>query len=236
MSMAFNAWKNKQMWRALQYKNSIAKLPPRVPRPIKRYVKKEIHKNIENKYFTTDLFTEFGAVNNVWQESNVCEPAQGDEVNNRQGRQIKIRSLEIKGVLTQGSNESLIDDAYNCMRIVIALWTGDDNAPLVGSSATINTPINKVLYTDGKLVRKYLDRYIALSVSSTEKGDGDGYAPKAYKFKYYKKFKTPITVNYGDSGITLPSKRLIVSMVSDSQAVVHPGFINGYILCTYEDA
>lgn len=204
-----------------------------VPRPVKRYVLKEIHKNIENKSQQSALVDNFGSISNSWSELVVCNPAEGTQENQRVGRMITIRSLEIKGIICNGASGTLTDDPYNVVRVVVALWNGADVSPLGGGIANINSPITKTYFSGGNLIRKYLDQYIPLEVTGTEKGQGDGYTPQLKQFKYYKKLN--IKLYYAANDQTLYDKLLIVSMISDSSAVPHPGFVAGYIKVTFED-
>jgi len=212
-------------------------VPPaqRVPRGVKAYVAKAIDRNIENKHLGDSLDNTFDSLPNTWTELNVCNPAQGDTAQSRTGRQIKIKSIEIRGVIVQASVESALDEPYNTVRVVLGLYNTSDT-PLADSGTTIDGFVTTNLSTRAYLIKKYLDKYIAMGVSSTEKGGGDGYAPTVRTFKYFKRFKKPIVVMYGDDTTDYPNKRLILSMVSDSSVVPNPGFYHGYYLCTFEDA
>lgn len=207
----------------------------RVTPSVKKYVNKVVHSNIENKYFVTDMVTGYGSIPSAWVERDVCYPVQGDGISDRTGQQIKIRSIEIKGVIAQGSSESAVDDAYNVLRIVLALYNGQDFTPL-GALATMNQPITTEFNTAGQMRKKYMDKYIALNVVSTEQGEGDGYVPQVKSFKYYKKFKRPVTIRFGDSGTVNQQNRIVLSMLSDSAGVPNPGFVAGYMKVLFEDA
>lgn len=208
-----------------------------IPRAFKYYVNKSIHRNIENKFYTGSLVTVWSSVANAWIEQDLCYPAQGDGISARTGSSIKIRSIEIKGVIAQGSNESAVDDSYNIMRIVIARYNGGNlTTPLATAAASMNTPITNEFYTNGVMRQKYLDKYIPLNVQSTEQGEGDGYCPQVKSFKYYKKFKKPVTIRFGDSGTTNVTQRIMMACISDSAAIVNPGFVAGYWKVMFEDA
>ena len=199
--------------------------PRKIPPSFKTFVKKEIEKNIENKVNTLDLDDNFLTVGTTWVEHIMCNPAQGDGMTQRSGRQIKIKSLEIKGVLSAAADGSALDENRCIVRIIIGLFQGTVATPLATAGATINSPITRDQMTRGRLVTKYLDRYVPLDVTSTEKGAGDGYAPQQKGFRYFKRFNKPITITYGDDTATYPDKLLFLSMISDSAAVPNPGFV-----------
>lgn len=212
------------------------KLVKKQPLATKKYVKKEIHKNIENRYVLHYPSSEFGSISTIWVEHNLCEPTQGDTPSNRTGNEILIRSIEMKMIIQTGADELATDDATNVVRMILGLYTGPTNTPLADGGAGINEAYCKEIGTRGVLARKFLDKYIPLMITSTEKGAGDGYTPQIKQIKYYKYFKNGIKITYGDNTITYPNKRLILSMISDSSAITHPGIINGYIKVVFEDA
>lgn len=206
-----------------------------VPRSVKSYITKTLDKSIEDKHIVRNL-TDWNSISTSWSEFNMSSMAQGTGGEYRIGRRIKIKSLLIKGVLCSGVNQTSLDDAYNVVRIVIGTFTfGSGTTPLASYAITINQPIDSTVGV-AAVQKLYLDKYITLNCSTNEKGPGDGYAPVLKNFNYYKKFKKPIYINFADDTATTPNKRLFFSLISDSVAVPHPGFINGYIYMRYEDA
>lgn len=206
-------------------------------RALKSMVVRQIDRNVENKQITVSLNATYGAITSNWTESDLTNVAEGVTGNGRIGRKLKLRSIEVKGVMATGDSESLADDPYNVVRIVIGLWSGSAGATPLGTAlTTINAPIRKNLGTRNFLIRKYYDKYIPLSVTSTEKGGGDGYTPQTKLISYFKRFKRPILITYGDDTVTYPDKRFIFAAISDSSGVPSPGFIAGYIVVSYEDA
>lgn len=206
----------------------------------KRYVTKKqmykaIHNNIENKLTYGTMTTHFSSISNTWAEQALTIVSQGTSLNQRAGNKIRIKSVEIKGVLAQGSNESLLDDPWNVVRCVIGLWNCDNITPL----STGSWPMERILrnsFCPKGLIKKYMDKYIPLQVTSTEKGGGDGYTPCVRTFKYFKAFKKGLLINFGDNSTNYPDRKIIVSMISDSGALVNPGFVTGYFGVTYEDS
>lgn len=200
---------------------------------LKKLVRKEIERDVEHKAVVFDLTGSLPSIGNVWNELVLANPAQGLTLSNRIGRKISIKTLEINGVLAGGQSESALDDAYNVLRVRIALYTGETVTPCTGVS--LNSPIRKDITPTGKyLIKTYMDKYIPLNVASTEKGGGDGYAPMCKRFKYFKKFSKPIEMDYV-SDLVVPNKFLIMSCISNSAAVPSPGFVSGWIVIRYTD-
>lgn len=206
---------------------------------VKRIVQKEIDNRIEDKVMWFKLPTEFPSIG-TWDEANIANPIQGDGGSERIGKKINVKSVEIKGTLAGGANESAVDDFYNTVRIIIGLWNCANNTPMAtletATAGMINSPVKKGVDDYALLEKKYLDKYIPFGVRTTEKGAGDGYTPDIKSFKYYKKFKKPIGIVWSDEGNTYPNHRLIMSCGSDSAAIPHPGFVAGYCIVHYEDA
>jgi len=200
-------------------------------------IKKYVDRNIENKQTTGSMVTSFGSLSSSWIEVDPTSISQGVTGNTRVGRKVRIKSLEIRAVISSGANELLTDDPYNVVRICIAWWSGAAAAnPLFVTGTTIDAPIRKNLGTRNYLLRKLIDKYVTLTVTSTEKGGGDGYTAGLRQFKYYKSFRKGVLITWGDDTVSYPDKRLIISMISDSAAITNPGVIRGYFVLTYEDA
>lgn len=201
----------------------------------KAYVNKKIDRMIEDKVQQSSLVASFGTITTAWNELVLSLPAQGVAENNRLGRKYIIKALEIKGVLCQGSGSNITpDDTYNVVRIVIGLYNQSSTTPLSGLASLV-TPITKTHFTQGRLIRKYYDKYITLVVTSVNTANNN-YVPQLKNFKYYKRFRKPLIINFGDDTTNFPDKYLVMSAISDSAAPTNPGFIAGYIKCTYEDA
>jgi len=206
-----------------------------VPRAVKTYVTKTLDKQTEDKVMYYTLQGLYTTIPNTWTERSLCTPVVGTSGGDRIGRRIKIKSIQIKGVLTGGQDELLTDDSYNVVRLVLATFNyPSGTTPLATYAATIDQPLIKNINL-AALRRVYFDKYIPLSCTSTEKGGGDGYTPMPKLVKYYKKFNN-LYVTFGDDTVASPDKRLFLSAISDSAAVTHPGFVNGFILIKYEDA
>lgn len=202
--------------------------------PIKKMIAKQLEKNVEWKSYTTDLLYQYGAIGSSWIEQGISENiAEGVTENTRVGRKLTIKSIEIRGVISQGSVGGITDDAYNVIRMVIGHFNGNTAAPMTAAGIGIDMQIDRHSHTLTKLVKKYLDKYITLVPANVITA---GYTPQLKMFKYYKKFPKGITVHYGDDTSSHYDHNLVVSMISDSAAAVDPGFINGYMKVSYTDA
>jgi len=191
-------------------------------------VKNQIAKSQEWGHFTRSMVDEFGSVPNSWLEYDLCSQiTEGDDVMNRQGREIRIGSLEIKGIMSAAAVGGVGDDLVNQMRLCIALWNGSATTPLETSGVDLETPIMKSDLAGNQLIKKYVDKFIPLN--TTCQGRANGYVPEYKTFKYYKKFKEPIVVKFSSNAGTYPDKKLMVSFISDSSAVTNPGFVSGYM-------
>lgn len=219
-----------------KFKRTRRSKKPSVSKGVKRYVSRKINNMAEDKIQTVSLPAVFGSLTTAWTEQGMANPAQGISKVQRIGNKIKVKSIEISGILSQGSNEAATDDAWNVIRIVIGKYSMGAATPLQTAGIVMNDPIKKDYNNArGLLLNKYMDTYIPLEVASTEQGAGDGYTPALRKIKYYKRFSN-FTVNWNDAGVNYPDKQLIISMLSDSVAVTNPGFVAGYMLVRYEDA
>ena len=148
-----------------------------------------------------------------------------------------MKSLFFKRVIAQGSSQLLTDDAYNVVRIVVAVWKGNTGqTPMTSAGAAMNTPLIQVALNGMDLERVLMDKYIPLTVTGNEKGSGDGYTPMLKNVQFYHKWTKAQNIYFGDNGNLLPDRRVVVSMLSDSAGSPNPGFLCGYLLARWEDA
>lgn len=190
---------------------------------IKKYVNNAIYKNMEFKYSACVITSIFSSIPTTWVESDLTSVNQGDTGVTRDGSQIQVHAVQIDAVLSNGDNR-------NTIRVILALWDHTSDSPLADNAAGIDSIIIKQNingYTDG-MIRKYVDQYITF----TEPYDG---GDDIKRFKYYKRFKKPLLIRFSTGGTT-NSKRLILSMISDSGAVPNPGVINGHAHILFTDA
>lgn len=200
---------------------------------LNKITKKVIAMIPEKKYAGTTLGNSFSSISSSWSELMMCGPIQGVNFSERIGRKIRISGYEVRGVLTEGSVDGIADDIYNNVRIVIGLYNAGSQFPLTDASTSINHPIESMLNTKGRLIKKYYDKYIGLT--TTGKG-ATGYCPTMKSITIRKFFKKPIVVEYGTDTNVYGDKMLIMSMISDSIGVPNPGFTCGYFRVWYTDS
>lgn len=193
----------------------------RVPKETKTYVKRTQLKGMEPKQKACVLSTTFGSVGDTWVEWDATEITQEVAVTNRIGNEITITSLEFYGILRPA-------DTYNDFRIVVALWDGRNQVPCATNSVTLGLALTKAMPSSATvgLITKYKDMLIGLC--TTDKNQ------RVVKFS--KTWKTGLRIKYSTSANTTAQRRLIVSMLSDSGAVGHPGFTSGWIQVGYRDS
>lgn len=204
---------------------------------VKKIIDRKLDTNIEDKRLELSLVSNLGSVSSAWTELDpISSITQTVAEGGRVGRAIRVKSIEIKGVLANASSQIATDDGYNVMRLCICQWQTTQVSPMAYASVGMNNKLDTVNMGRGQLEKVYLDRYIPLNVASTEKGAGDGYCPMTKLFTWYKRFKKPLLVKWSDDNATYPNHRIIISCLSDSSAITHPGFVAGYIYIRYEDA
>lgn len=194
----------------------------RVRRPAtKAYVDRAISRIEEKKMKYENIASSLNSVGTTWVEVDMTDIDVGDSLGHRDGAKILLKSINIQGILQTG-------DDTNAIRLVVALWDGRTATPLTTNGATISSPAYKDTLTGDGLIKKYLDKYIAIEAAITTE-----YGQRVFGF--YKKWKKGIPIIYTGDGTTA-NKKLIVSMISDSVAVSHPGFGFGYASVRYTDS
>lgn len=201
---------------------------------VKALVKNQLTALSETKMRNASLLsTNFSTIGNEWINIPLTNIALGTEYYQRIGAKILLKSIEFKGVLVGGANESAFDDPYNVIRIVLSRWDGETITPFSTTLGhTIHIPINRTIASCPGMKSKYYDKYIAMNVSSPEKGAGDGYAASARVISFKKVFNKGIPIVYNASSA---SEKFFLSMISDSAAVPNPGFVTGYCMITWKD-
>lgn len=151
----------------------------------------------------------------------------GTDYNGRLGREVKITSVELKGMLVGGQSNLVTDDPRNVVRIVIAIVDASFNAAAL-SPVTLNTPITNINVTG--LLRVLADRTINLRVFSA---DSTGYVPSQVAVSI--KTSPSSIFLYNDSvGGFSPVPELYVMFLSDSAIAASPGFVSGYLKTNFQ--
>ncbi len=151
----------------------------------------------------------------------------GVDYNARIGRRIRVKRIAFMGVLLGGQTNSVADDPYNVMRVIV--WTArPDYAPTLAVNAVLDPrfPTNLGLY------RVLYDKQ---RVIGTQAKDSTGYIPAAEEWEF--SIDCDIPLEYTVSTAASPTNQnIFVSVVSDSAAVVNPGFAaNSALLLEYID-
>lgn len=200
-----------------------------------QYVKKMLASNVENKHNFNYLAIMLPSINNAWTEHVLTNISPGSSGNNRIGRRISVKYLELRGVLAGGDSSSPADDPFSVLRIVLGIWK-TQSTPLTTATVTMNMPIMKSMNGCQGLEKKLYDKFIPLNVASTESSGGDGYAPLIRTFNFKKYFKKPLVITFGDDTSNTSDHNIVLSCMSSSTLVPHPGFVNGYYMISWEDA
>lgn len=215
-------------------KKNTKKKQPKNTNTIKSIVKRQLTALSETKMKqVSNLLTDFGSIGNEWINIPLTNITSGSEYNNRVGSKILLKSIEFRGVLITGADETAFDDEYSIVRILLTRWDGETITPFSTTAGHgIGIPINRVIANAPGMKNKYYDKYITLNVSCTERGGGDGYAAQARTVYFKKVFKKGIPITYTG---TQTSDKFFLSMISDSSIVPNPGFATGYCMITWKD-
>lgn len=188
----------------------------------KKYVNQRIKANQEHKY-KADTLTTLSSINNAWIEVDLTNIAQGDSATSRDGADIILESIEINAVVANG-------DDNNVVRMIIAIWDNTTQVPLADGGGNIDSVLtlaNVNGYTAG-MSKKLYDQYILLDVPFTG-------ATVQKPIKYYYRFKNGLKIHY-TTGASTGSKKIILSMISDSIAVANPGITHGFAKVVFTDS
>lgn len=185
-----------------------------------------------DEYLSPGLITNFGSIGNSWTEVDLLAGLSlGLGNGQRDTRRVAIKSLTIYGVMEAG-------DANNTLRIIIGLWnrgiSGAFGTPLATSGSSMNSLITRDSEQETyRMVRKYYDKFKVLNYNGVTTTPAD--IANLRIFKYYKRFKKPIIIQYSGTTAILANRTLMMHAISDSAAIPNPGFSYGYIKIRYEE-
>ncbi len=179
----------------------------------------------EKKWNAVNLATAFSSVSTAVSTADLCQIAQGSEVNSRDGRFIRSLAIEWDGTLVGGAVNAVTDDAYNVVRIGIV-------------KAAVGTTLSGFSLFSIADPRAYAgviewvcDKRIALVVRGA---DSTGYIPSPEVTKF--KVNVPDLLEYsGSASNTISGATYIAYCVSDSAAVANPGYVNGLVTLWFTD-
>lgn len=150
--------------------------------------------------------------------------AGGVDYNARIGRQIRIHTVSIEGVVAGGQTAGVADDAYNALRCVVFTAMNGTSAP-----ATMDLIMTPQVYTG--LGKVFVDRKFILQSPGV---NGAGYTEVAKVFRMTAVINREFMYT-NTSGAAAPYD-LFVSFSSDSTVAPNPGFVSGRLLIQYSDA
>jgi len=170
-------------------------------------------------YSELNLVTDFSSVGSgSWTIVDVVQVAAGTGEQDRNRSAIKVGNVHIDGTLVGGQTNSIADDPYNTVRIMVvrgaeSLVSADWNA------VSMNDPPLRIVFP--KVREILLDKRFVISSYGP---DSTGYMVKAVPVK------CTIPINdifywYTSAATTHENESLFIAMRSDSGAVPNPGFV-----------
>lgn len=142
--------------------------------------------------------------------------AQGSDIVNRIGRRIRVKCIRWRGTLLGAQTNSVADDPYNAMRVTLIRCLPGTTF----TSYTVNNAIDPRFNTSAGLLETMYDKTAVVSVFGK---DSTGYVAVAQQWEFV--VHCDVMIEYGATGASTPiNQELVLYMVSDSGAVVNPGF------------
>jgi hypothetical protein len=181
--------------------------------------------NEEVKLIANNLTT-LGNLSTTTSDTNLSQLiAGGTDLTQRLGRQIRIKEFQLSGVLRGGQTNSIADDAFNTVRMV--LYVAEQGTAITGLQVSslldlrIYPGVNKVLF----------DRTYTLVVNSK---DSTGYIPVLKELKIHQLMSH--LQNYtGSAANTASGPQLHMAIVTDSSVPAYPVFTSGGYAIVFED-
>lgn len=185
--------------------------------------------SIENKYFDSGIYNvaiakTLGA-NNYLDPSTggLACPIQGDNANNRDGKQIQVTSIEIKGSILFPSAEAIADVALSGQNVMLALVQDKQSDTTAATTTDIYTNIVGSSYNSANILRNpnSIDRFTILKTKTwsrpqcavTQQAANDFSQTSALiPFHWYVKLKKPVKVRFNTS----PGTSVIADIVDNS--------------------
>lgn len=158
-------------------------------------------------------------VTNTWDERDIVGgivPGSG-AANQRLGNQITVTGVRLRGQWVGGQSTLNLDDPYNFVRMVVALFRKTPNTTtfLQATPVLLHAPVDKQI-TQG-VVKVYLDKTLTLVAPGIS---GQGYQPAVRYFDYFIPMRQKI--DYTSTGANSNSEQLVISMLTDSGTAPSP--------------
>lgn len=183
----------------------------------------------EIKYIGRVLTGDFASVSTTGALYDMCSNiAEGAEINQRIGRSIKLRSLDVYGTLIGGQINLVTDDRYNTVRITV--FTGQPGL----LPASINWNLNAIAdpRTCNGVERVLYDEVVTLRSFSR---DSTGYMPAQKGVRFCVPLKGRRQLFSGLASGSQSCSTVYLYMVSDSAAITNPGFVSGVASISWID-
>lgn len=148
----------------------------------------------------------------------------------RIGAKIHVKELIVEGTIVGGQTNVVADDKYNVFRVMVMEGVPTTLAASLVSYLTVGGYVAPQSYPG--LIHVYKDVVVDLPSPSR---DSTGYMPAMRHVK----FRVPIGKDFtytGVAGATVSGRTLLVTGISDSSAIPHPGFVAGSLTLIYSDA
>lgn len=139
-----------------------------------------------------------------------------DMFGNRVGRRIRVTKVRFRGQLLGAQTNSVADDPYNTVRVTLIRCLPGT----MFSSYTVDNALDLRFSTSAGLLEVLYDRTVVLNVNAK---DSVGYIAAAKEWEFC--VDCNVIIDYGGTGAAAPiNQELVLYAVSDSGAVVNPGF------------
>jgi len=151
---------------------------------------------------------------------------EGDDFNNRTGREIDLYHFQLFGQLIGGQSNVALDDQRNCCRIMLVeAQTGLTTFPGFG----LVSPFDPRVFAG--CTRVLFDQMFSLISPGR---DTTGYMPAGYMVHIQQSLKQKIHFTGASTGVD-SGLTVYLLMISDSSTVPSPGFVNGSFQVMWHD-
>lgn len=182
----------------------------------------------EVKHFARGLSANFSSVSTICSTLDLASLiTAGTGYDQRVGRSCYIKGLVVEGTLHGGQSNLVTDDNHNTVRIIAVRGVPAVVATSLTASFTLSyAPINGETLSGVKEV--LFDQQYELPSAGP---DSTGYMPSIKHVKTYIPINRYFTYYSGGPS----DDTVFLSMVSDSTAVSHPGFVSGWLDVLFAD-
>lgn len=150
-------------------------------------------------------------------------PVGADHFSQRVGRKIRVKRIVFRGLMLGGQTNSVADDPFDTMRVVVVRCLPSTTS----LSLSTHNMLDPRFSTNAGLLDVLYDRTVVIRVNAK---DSTGYIPSAKYWQF--SLDCDIPVCYGGTAAAAPVDQTIALFaVSDSAAVVNPGFSTDSVYC-----